>query len=161
MSLTNYFSLKKSHLNYFNLFCHALALAVMSVLQNHHRLINNKRRNKRLIRCRLQFVICTISCNCHRKLCLQIAGAGQALTNPLILYYCGFKLSNVWDYQKHKFQISGHSLFFFHLMDISYMFGLFFNNQISISNTYLTCLNEMKRNNENEKSIKFLNENLT
>ena len=161
MSLTNYFSLKKSHLNYFNLFCHALALAVMSVLQNHHRLINNKRRNKRLIRCRLQFVICTISCNCHCKLCLQIAGAGQALTNPLILYYCGFKLPNVWDYQKHKFQISGHSLFFFHLMDISYMFGLFFNNQISISNTYLTCLNEMKRNDENEKSIKFLDENLT
>ena len=157
MSLTNSFSLKKSHHNYFNLFCHALALAVMSVLQNHHRLI----KNKRLISCRLQFVICTISCNRDRKLCLQIAGAGQALTNPLILYYCGFKLSNVWDYQKHKFQISGHSLSFFHLMDISYMFGLFFNNQISISNTYLTCLNEMKRNNENEKSIKFLDENLT
>ena len=88
MSLTNYFSLKKSHLNYFNLFCHALALAVMSVLQNHHRLI----KNKRLISCRLQFVICTISCNCDRKLCLQIAGAGQALTNPLILHYCGLEV---------------------------------------------------------------------
>ena len=149
--------MEKSHLNYFNLFCHALALAVMSVLQNHHRLI----KNKRLISCRLQLVICSINCNCDRKLCLQIAGAGQALTNPLILHYCGFKLSNVWDYQKHKFQISGHSLFFSHLMDISYMFGSFFNNQISISNTYLTCLNEMKRNNENEKLIKFLDENLT
>ena len=88
MSLTNSFSLKKSHHNYFNLFCHALALAVMSVLQNHHRLI----KNKRLISCRLQFVICTISCNRDRKLCLQIAGAGQALTNPLILHYCGLEV---------------------------------------------------------------------
>ena len=45
-------------------------------------------------------------------------------------------------------------------MDISLLFGLFFNNKISISNTYLTCIVEMKRNNESEKLINFFDEKL-
>ena len=38
---------------------------------------------------------------------------------------------------------------------------LVFNNQNLISNTYLICINEMKRKNENEKLIiNFFDENL-
>ena len=90
------------------------------------------------------------------NLCLQIARAGQALTILLIFYFSGLNSHHWKTYTNRHLRFLVKSLLFF----IFLLFTLFFNNQISIFNTYLTCLVEMKRNNEKEKLINFFDEKL-